>query len=134
MEDRGPNDWWLRRWLGSEAFWQNVAIQTVGTLAAAIIIGIIAVFTGGAYTPAIRYYVLFGLVILVQMILFVGLVALALNLWNRRSGARDQRRGSKFAQGLAFVAVALSLLGSPPNLLWLARVGSLISHWTNYQP
>lgn len=49
---------WLQRWLKSDEFWQGIAIQTIGTLAAALILALVAIFTGVGYTAAIRFYVM----------------------------------------------------------------------------
>jgi hypothetical protein len=37
---------WLARWLKSEMFWQGIAVQTLGTLGAALIVALLAIFTG----------------------------------------------------------------------------------------
>ena len=72
FELRPGRDWWLTRWLKSESFWQGIVIQTLGTLAAATIVALIAIFSGVGYPPAIRYFVIFGFTI----ILYVGVTVI----------------------------------------------------------
>ena len=55
---------WAVRWMKSEEFWHGIAIQTLGTLIAAVIVALVAIFIGVGYDPSVRYYVIYGLIVL----------------------------------------------------------------------
>ena len=59
------------RWLKSESFWQGIAIQTLGTLIAALVVALVAILAGVGYTAAIRYFVVVGLILLIAFIAYV---------------------------------------------------------------
>jgi hypothetical protein len=49
------------------------AIQTVGTVAAGLIIALVAIFAGVGYTSAIRYFVILGLLMVTSFATFLWL-------------------------------------------------------------
>lgn len=69
-DSSGP---WFTKWLRSEAFWQNVVAQTVGTLFAVAIVAYIAALTG-ASDPSIRYRVIYGALVFSFLLLGFGVV------------------------------------------------------------
>ena len=73
----------------SETFWQGVVIQALGTLAAAMIIAIVAIFAGTKYSPAIRYFVIVGIEFVVQQAAFIALGYLAIR--SNEEGANSRR-------------------------------------------
>lgn len=81
---------WLARWLKSEMFWQSIAVQTLGTLGAALIVALLTIFTGIGYTPAVRYFVIYGLIILVTVpLLPVGIPSAVIRLLRRMQSTRN---------------------------------------------
>ena len=50
------------RWIKSETFWQGVAIQTLGTLVAAVIWLWSQSLSESATRPLVRYFVIYGLI------------------------------------------------------------------------
>jgi hypothetical protein len=63
--------WWAIRWLKSESFWQGIAIQTLSTLIAALVVALVAILAGVGYTAAIRYFVIYGLILLLIFVAYV---------------------------------------------------------------
>jgi hypothetical protein len=83
-EPQAKQTWWLTRWLKDDKFWEGIAVQTLGTLTAAAIIAIIAIFAGLGYTPAIRYFVIYGVFILASVSTAVGAFIIAVHrAWRR---------------------------------------------------
>jgi hypothetical protein len=57
MHDERPTRFWPARWAKQETFWEGVAIQTVGTILAALLIAIFLSVVGlGDYSAALRFY------------------------------------------------------------------------------
>jgi hypothetical protein len=127
--------WWLTRWLKSEAFWQGIAVQTLGTLAAAIIIALVAILLGIGYTPAVRYFVLSGLVILVGLLLVIAITAGGFRLLGRLLSTQVFKR-HPFWIGLLFTTLALVGI----VFVWVAAtvtvasIQTAIARWTGYIP
>jgi hypothetical protein len=138
-EDQAPEkqaswDWWLRRWLKSEGFWQGIVIQTVGTLAAALIIALIAIFVGVGYTAAIRHFVIAGLA---TLILIVGGTLVVLSVTGRllrkltTMPILQTNVGFHHMTLIAFCAAAASVLLL--GLIFLIDyVLPAIARWTGY--
>jgi hypothetical protein len=76
---------WLIRWLKDGMFWQGIVVQAVGSLFAALIILIIAVFAGVvSYTPAIQRLVLYIACTLIFFTIYTALFAALYALLTRR--------------------------------------------------
>lgn len=94
MEDKAPTRFWPARWAKKEAFWEALAVQTSGTILAALLIGVFLSIVGiGNYSPAVRYYtsqaVLFILTVAVLGVIFWGFMRIfRFRLHRRRAGIR----------------------------------------------
>jgi hypothetical protein len=69
VQEEARQSWWISRWATNETFWQGIVIQTTGTLAAAAILAIVAIVSGVGYTPAIRYFVVYGLYLVLLLLI-----------------------------------------------------------------
>jgi threonine/homoserine/homoserine lactone efflux protein len=116
VERQPEQTWWVRRWLKNELFWQGIVVQTLGTLAAAVIIALVAILTGVGYTPAVRYWVLSGLVTLLAIFLGVAIIIGGSRVRSRVLASSKALKRHPFGIGLLYstlTIVATSLeLGS----------------------
>jgi len=136
FEQRPRQDTWVTRWLKSESFWQGIVIQTLGTLGAAVIIALVAIFSGVGYTPAIRYFVVFGL----TMISILALAAFAGYLfsnWIDRK-VESSRWWRRHAPGWLHVHFTLGVIVGSISVFILYILEPLIrdtiASWTGYTP
>ena len=121
---------WPKRWLKSEAFWHGIVIQTMGTLAAALVIAIIAIMTGVGYTPAIRYFVLTGL-------FFVGVLALSSwPSWSMLDSLRRKRPEGRLTGWRYLAAVGINIvvwgLSLTTTLLVMDGLNESLAIWAGY--
>jgi hypothetical protein len=126
MQDQARPKPWPLRWAKSEEFWQGIATQTIGSLFAALIILIVAVFAGVGYTPAIRFYVVYSICLLVILVLTVALITALLVVSDTMEFMQHSRIATLIADAiygiLAILAVTIAIV-----------IRSIIASWTGYQ-
>lgn len=137
VEQKRPS--WLRRWYRSETFWQGIAVQTIGTLIAASIIALVAIFVGIGYTPAVRYYVILGLLALVyiMVLIVVGVIAgleleeyLLTRQIVRRHPSLDKLLTRLFNVSPIIVAIIVLATTGP----FVLAIRDDVARWTGYSP
>ena len=136
MEQERRPSWW-RKWLKSEPFWQSVISQTVGTLFAAIILALVAVFSGIGYTPAIRYFVAYGLVILGAVTVFIlGYIELIQDTRGYIISRRDKRWFWFFSiSRVVMNNIVFPIIAGIGAYLFLTRqISPIIARWAGYTP
>jgi hypothetical protein len=126
--------WWLARWVRSETFWQGIAAQTLGTLAAAVILAMVAIFIGIGYTPAVRYFVIFGLVILFAILLEIALAVFIVRFSEKAVSKTRLYQRHPFSTGLLFSPFAVVALFLTWNgaIFLIAFIRPAIARWTGY--
>ena len=126
MKERRPLPWPVQ-WVRSEFFWQGVAIQTVGTLIAALFAAMVAILTGvGNYTAALRYYVVSALIV----ILLVGVGGLigATTIFTVGREPHSVRRTLRLL-GIAVLVFSIGLVSGFFN----DEILDAIARWTGYE-
>ena len=115
----------------SESFWQGIVIQTLGTLAAATIVALIAIFSGVGYPPAIRYFVIFGFTI----ILYVGVTVILGVTFHIRINDRVSDRTPRLLRILARLSGVIVgfIMGLILSVI-LPIIRFVIASWTGYTP
>jgi hypothetical protein len=113
-----------------------VATQSLGTLIAAVMVALVAIFVGFGYTPAIRYYVVLGIATLFGI--FAGLVFTISAFRAMTSRMRPDSPFSRhpFSFGLLYVlATLVAIIGFwIGDLLLMMKIQSYVASWTGYVP
>jgi hypothetical protein len=128
QDDDDGVPWWIR-WLENGAFWESVATQTIGTLIAAGIIALVAIFAGVGYTPAIRYFVAYGLILAVGFLVFI-VIGVIVQIRFIQKMAEGRRKALVQWVILVFTGVLpviIYQLASP-------SVRAIVATWAGYTP
>lgn len=140
--------------MGEDEFlWQGIVVQTVGTLLAATIIALVARLVGvGGYTPAVRHFVICGLIVLMLGVLYAILTALWIRLtrnWTktlaeligrRTLGRIDPEIGGTYSRTVMTSLRVLPLIAWLLATIFLIIIGlrepirSDVARWTGYTP
>jgi hypothetical protein len=112
---------WVGQWLRSEEFWQGITIQTVGTILAAIILAFVAVMTGVGYTPAIRYYVILGIITLILIYMTLSSIVVVIQLASEII-LRKRRAAPLMARAVWIYLTILAILSYSSLQDWSASI------------
>jgi hypothetical protein len=136
VEQQVEKIWWLRRWLKNEMFWQGIVVQTLGTLAAAVIIAIVAIIVGVGYTPAIRYYVIYGLAILFIILGAIFTIVSSFQwitiILSPKKYVGPMRPWVQLI--FTIIEIVFTLVIFYFLILLIPAIQPLIAHWTGYRP
>jgi hypothetical protein len=134
VQRKPKQSWWVRRWLKDETFWQGIVVQTMGTLTAAVIIALVAIFIRIGDTSAVRYFVIYGSVILLTVLIVLIVIPVLLIRFIDKMTKTGFYKRAPFWIGLLMFLLSLlliisSLYGAISVVLTLQPV---ISDWTGY--